>query len=106
MSAMLKISKTIFNPEVNNVSDVLTTNSEALSHLYAQVTRTCYLTEDDRQLIKSVLLQEHLQEEECRIINRILYSVRRGWIKLVRDLHHSQVSGGVRRSLQVLESVA
>lgn len=103
---MLTTSKAIFNSEVNNVSDVFARNSEALSDLYAQVTRTCSLTENDRKLIKSVLLQEPLQEEECRIINRILYSVRRGWINLANDLHYSQVSGGVRRSLQVLESVA
>ena len=104
---MLATSESIFHPEVNDLSDVLTKGtSEALSYLYSQVTKNCYLTEIDRQLIKSVLLQENLQEEEYRIINRILYSIRRGWIKLVKDSSCNLVSGEGKRSLQVLQSVA
>jgi hypothetical protein len=104
---MLTTTKSIFHPEVNTIPDFLTTGTtEALSYLYAQVTKSCSLTEDDRRLIKSVLLQEHLQEEECRIINRILYSVRRGWVKLAKESCCSPVSGGSKRSLKVLESVA
>ena len=103
---MLTTTKSIFHPEVSSVSDIFTTTSEALSYLYAQVTKTCYLTEDDRKLINSVLLQENLQEEEYRIINRILYSVRRGWIKLVKESYYSPVPMGSKRSRQALESVA
>lgn len=104
---MLTTSKSIFHPEVNSISNAFTTGtSEALSYLYAQVTKTCYLTEDDRLLIKSVLLREQLQEEEYRIINRILYSVRRGWIKLAKEPYCSVVASGDKRSLQVLKSVA
>ncbi len=103
---MLTNAKSIFHPEVNSVSDVFSTTSEALSYLYAQVTKTCYLTEDDRLLIKSVLLREQLQEEEYRIINRILYSIRRGWIKLAKEPYCSVVAKGDNRSQNFLKSVA
>lgn len=105
MSAMLTTPKDTFNSEVNGISDVIET-SEALSYLYSQVTRTRSLTAADRQLIRSVLLQEQIHEEESRIINRILYSVRRGWIKLVEEMQYSPTSGGSGRSFQILGSVA
>ncbi len=95
----------IFNPEVNSLSKV-TEASEALNYLYSQVTKTRCLTVADRKLIQSVLLQEQIYEEESRIINRILYSVRRGWIMLVKETQYSPTPEGARRSFQILESVA
>jgi len=101
---MLTTPKDIFNPKINGISDVMEA-SDALSFLYSQATKSRYLTLDDRQLIQSVLLQECVHEEESRIINRILYSVRRGWIKLVEEMHYNPTSGGARRSFQTLGSV-
>ena len=105
MSAMSITPKDIFNPEVNGFSDV-TEASEALNYLYSQVTKTRCLTTTDRKLIQSVILQGQLSEEESRIINRILYSVRRGWIKLVEEMQYSPTSDGARRSFQISRSVA
>jgi len=65
--------------------------SEALTNLYAKVSEASYITRYDRELIKLTLLQENLKEEEHRIINRLLYSIRRGWIELVDDVHSALV---------------
>lgn len=103
---MLTTTKHIFCSEVNAIPNIFSTTSEALSYLYAQVTRTCCLTEEDRKLIKAILLQDCLQEEETRIINRILYSVRRGWITLGSKSCFISVSREGRILPQVARSMA
>jgi len=80
--------------------------SETLSNLYAQVSRNNCLTPVDRQLIRYVLTQNNLKEEDSRVINRILYSVRRGWIKLGENLNSTSVSHGANPTLQIVDSIA
>ncbi len=65
--------------------------SETLTNLYAKASEASYITRYDRELIKHTLLEENLKEEEHRIINRLLYSIRRGWIELVDDVHSALV---------------
>lgn len=80
--------------------------SEVLTNLYAKVSEASYITRYDRELIRLTLLQDNLKEEEHRIINRLLYSIRRGWIELVDDVHSTLVFDQSRRFLQGLNSVA
>lgn len=76
--------------------------SEVLTNLYAKVSEASYITRYDRELIRLTLLQDNLKEEEHRIINRLLYSIRRGWIKLVDDVHSTLVFDQSRQFLQGL----
>lgn len=80
--------------------------SETLTNLYAKASEASYITRYDRELIKLALLQEDLKEEEHRIINRLLYSIRRGWIELVDDVHSILAFDQSRKFLQELNSVA
>jgi hypothetical protein len=80
--------------------------SEALTSLYAKASEASYITRHDRELVKLTLLQENLKEEEHRIINRLLYAIRRGWIKLVDDVQPTLAFDKSRRFLQGLNSVA
>ncbi|MCT7950773.1 hypothetical protein NG798_13305 [Ancylothrix sp. C2] len=54
-----------------------------LEELYGQVMFSNVVTSTDRQLIKAALLKEALSENEHDIINRLIYNVRRGWVRVV-----------------------
>ncbi len=54
-----------------------------LEELYGQVMFSNVVTRTDRQLIKAALLKEVLSENEHDIINRLIYNVRRGWVRVV-----------------------
>ena len=54
-----------------------------LEELYGQVMFSNIVTRRDRQMLKDALLKESLSENEHDIINRLLYNVRRGWVRLV-----------------------
>ena len=56
----------------------------ALFELFASAVDTGTLTLSDRYGLMAALLDEHLTEEEEQIVNRLLYSVRRGNIKLAK----------------------
>lgn len=53
-----------------------------LSELFANVWKQGIMTANNRQSIKYALLTGNLNEAELRIINRMLYAVRRGWLKI------------------------
>lgn len=53
-----------------------------LSELFANVWKEGIMTTTNRQSIKSALLNGSLSETELRIINRMLYAVRRGWLSI------------------------
>lgn len=55
----------------------------SLEDLFGQVLLSGFLTPIDRQRIRAVLLNDSISEEHHAIINRLLYGVRRGFIKLV-----------------------
>jgi hypothetical protein len=54
-----------------------------LEELYGQVMFSNTVTRTDRQIIKAALLKEALSENEHDIINRLIYNVRRGWVRVV-----------------------
>ncbi|MGD1717458.1 hypothetical protein [Dapis sp. BLCC M172] len=41
------------------------------------------ITSDERQQIHNVLFNGYLDDDEYAIINRLVYHVRRGWVKVI-----------------------
>ncbi|MDX2097244.1 MAG: hypothetical protein SFW36_05660 [Leptolyngbyaceae cyanobacterium bins.59] len=58
----------------------------AVSELFAQASNTGELTLADRYGILAVLLSESMSEEERRSIDRLLYAIGRGRVRVVNDL--------------------
>lgn len=58
----------------------------ALSELFAQVSISGYITKADRYGLMAALLQEGLDSEEIRVIDRLLRAIRRGHIFLVDEI--------------------
>jgi hypothetical protein len=58
-------------------------SATSLEDLFGQVLLSGLLTPIDRLRIRAVLLNDSISEEHHAIINRLLYGVRRGFIKLV-----------------------
>ncbi len=54
-----------------------------LDELFGHILRSGALTPKDRLRLKKALLQDSLPEDHLLIINRLLYGVRRGFLKLV-----------------------
>ncbi|NJK65623.1 MAG: hypothetical protein HC789_17455 [Microcoleus sp. CSU_2_2] len=54
-----------------------------LEELFGQVMFSSVVTRHDRRQLRSALLERNLNEDEYAIINRLLYNVRRGWVKIV-----------------------
>lgn len=54
-----------------------------LEELFGQVMFSSVVTRHDRRQLRSVLLERTLNEDEYAIINRLLYNVRRGWVKII-----------------------
>ena len=54
-----------------------------LEELYGQVMFSNIVTRTDRQMIRAALLKDSLSEDEHDIINRLIYNVRRGWVRMV-----------------------
>ncbi len=54
-----------------------------LEELYGQVMFSNVVTRADRQMLRAALLKDSLTEDEHDIINRLIYNVRRGWVRLV-----------------------
>ena len=54
----------------------------ALFELFASAIDTGTLTIGDRYGLMAAILNESLSEEEREVVNRLLYAVRRGTIKL------------------------
>ncbi|MCT7974632.1 hypothetical protein [Laspinema olomoucense] len=53
-----------------------------LSELFFQIYWSGRLTQEHRQSLRATLLKDSLSEEEQSSINRLIYAVRRGWLKL------------------------
>lgn len=54
-----------------------------LEEVFSQVMFSNVVTRNERNQIRNVLLTGSLSEDEYAIINRLLYNVRRGWLKIV-----------------------
>lgn len=64
----------------------------ALSELFAQTTDTGHLTLADRYGLLAALLKETLSEEEHLIIDRMLYAIGRGRLRMVDELSTVQTT--------------
>ncbi|MBD2041233.1 hypothetical protein [Microcoleus sp. FACHB-672] len=53
-----------------------------IAELYCSAWNTRSISSTSRQSLRSALLNDSLNEADYRIINRMLYAVRRGWLKL------------------------
>jgi hypothetical protein len=58
----------------------------ALSEIFAQAASSGYLTVADRDGLKAALLDESLSREERAAIDRLLYAVRKGRLRLVDEI--------------------
>ncbi|RAQ40151.1 hypothetical protein B9S53_17435 [Arthrospira sp. O9.13F] len=61
----------------------MTNSSGSLEEMFGQVMFSSVVTTEDRQQLKATLLKETITEDEQAIINRLLYNVRRGWVRLI-----------------------
>ncbi|OCR01678.1 hypothetical protein BCD67_13715 [Oscillatoriales cyanobacterium USR001] len=61
----------------------MSTYQLTLEELFGQVMFSSVVTRNDRQQIRSALLGGGLNEDEHAIINRLLYNVRRGWVRII-----------------------
>jgi hypothetical protein len=58
-------------------------NSVNLEELFSKVLLSGLMTKSDRRRIQAALLENAVTEENLMIINRLVYGVRRGFVKLV-----------------------
>ena len=56
----------------------------SLEEVFGQVMFSSVITPQDRLVIKNAILNRVLTEDEKAIINRLLYNVRRGLVKLLK----------------------
>ena len=68
---------------MTSYGNTINTSPVSLEELFGQVMFSNVVTQVDRQQLKAAILKETLSEDEQAIINRLLYNVRRGWVKLV-----------------------
>ena len=62
---------------------IMSVSQMTLEELFGQVMFSSVVTRHDRRQLRSALLQRTLNDDEYAIINRLLYNVRRGWVKIV-----------------------
>lgn len=68
------------SPDELHQSDLATTTS--LEDMFGKVLMSGFISLTDRLLLQSILLSESISDEHHAIINRLLYGVRRGFIKM------------------------
>ncbi len=57
-----------------------------LSQICFEVWQTGQINKLHRQQIKTALLADSLNVQDYRLINRLLYAVRRGWLELADEI--------------------
>jgi hypothetical protein len=57
-----------------------------LAELFAEVNQKGQLTLTDRYRLRAAILNNPLNQDEFDLINRLLYAVRRGLLKVVHEL--------------------
>lgn len=62
-----------------------TASSLSLEELFGEIMFSSLITRSDQQRLLQALDNESLSEDETAIIQRLLYNIRRGWIRLVDD---------------------
>ena len=58
----------------------------ALLEIFAQATASGRITLADRYGLMAAVLDNSLSEEEQRMVNRLLYAIRRGWLEIVNEI--------------------
>lgn len=61
---------------------MMSTYQTTLEELFGQIMFSSVVTRQDRQQLRAAILGGPLSEDEQAIINRLLYNVRRGWVRL------------------------
>lgn len=62
-----------------------TASSLSLEELFGEIMFSSLITRSDRQRLLQALDSDSLNEDETAIVQRLLYNIRRGWIRLVDD---------------------
>ena len=62
---------------------LMSVSQMTLEELFGQIMFSSVVTRNDRSQLRSALLERTLNEDEYAIINRLLYNVRRGWVKII-----------------------
>ena len=62
---------------------IMSLSQMTLEELFGQVMFSSVVTRHDRRQLRSALLERTLNDDEYAIINRLLYNVRRGWVKII-----------------------
>jgi len=62
---------------------LMSVSQMTLEELFGQIMFSSVVTRHDRSQLRSALLERTLNEDEYAIINRLLYNVRRGWVKII-----------------------
>jgi len=62
---------------------IMSVSQMTLEELFGQIMFSSVVTRHDRSQLRSALLERTLNEDEYAIINRLLYNVRRGWVKII-----------------------
>jgi len=62
---------------------IMSVSQMTLEELFGQVMFSSVVTRHDRRQLRSALLERTLNDDEYAIINRLLYNVRRGWVKII-----------------------
>ncbi len=63
--------------------NTMTVSQMTLEELFGQVMFSSVVTRHERRQLRTVLLERTLNDDEYAIINRLLYNVRRGWVKII-----------------------
>lgn len=53
-----------------------------LTELFSRVYAVGRVTPSDRQVLRYALMEGALSEEDRNLIDRLIYAVRRGWLKM------------------------
>ncbi len=59
--------------------------SISLEELFGEIMYSSLITDRDYQRLLKALEQDILSEDETAIIRRLLYNIRRGWIRQIED---------------------
>lgn len=57
-------------------------HSDNLNEVLASASLTGVLTIADRYVLQTAILDESLDPQSKQVVNRLLHSVRRGWVKV------------------------
>jgi hypothetical protein len=73
----------IITNRVCSIPTLLEPLPTTLEDLFGKILLCGSITDTDRQKLKVLLLQESLTEDHHAIINRLLYGVRRGFLRMI-----------------------